>query len=416
MKLKNILNIILYTFIIVVPLVPVKTKISFIPISADTVFGGLAILLGIIYIIKCYIKDRSYLDILKSTHMKVLAVFIILFTVLSLASILYAQNKVIVVSEAIRFIEYALVFYIVLIVADNDFIRKGLAIFYVVMIVAALFGISQFIFDLSSFKDATSSMMLDRGRIYSTFENPNYWGAAINMVIFYPIICFIEKKGSRIYNLLVFALFFVNLILTETRGSWLGFFLGFTIIAIVRYRKMLLALPVLIGGALLVPGIRLRFLSIFDFASLGENTRVKIWRTGLEMLKDHPLLGVGNGNFYYRYYEYITVHKELYATRTLFTAHNSYIKMFAELGIIGGASFIMIYSSLTYLIIKAYRFGKRYKLATLSFIGFIASYLFQNFLNNLMFIPQLNVMVWIIAAMLYKGYYIENTKGVVNHE
>ncbi|MEG0370970.1 MAG: O-antigen ligase family protein [Clostridium sp.] len=416
MKLKNLLNIILYTFIIVVPLVPVKTKISFIPIAADTVFGGIAILLGAIYIINSYIKDKTYLDILKSPHMKFLGILIVLFTIMSFGSILYAQNKVVVVSEAIRFVEYVVIFYIVLIVADNDFIKKALMIFYFVMIVAALFGIVQFVFNLSDFKDAGSNMLLGRGRVYSTFENPNYWGAAINMVIFYPIICFIEKKGSRIYNGLVFLLFFINLIITSTRGSWLGFIIGILIISIMRYRKMLLAIPLLIASALIIPGIRGRFLSIFDFSHLADNTRVKIWKTGIEMFKDHPYTGVGNGNFYYRYYEYITLHKELYATRTLFTAHNSYIKMFAELGIIGGALFTMIYASLTYLIIKAFRYTEKYKLVALAFLGFIGSYFFQNFLNNLMFIPQLNVLVWIITAMLYKGYYIENTKGVVNHE
>lgn len=410
MKLKNILNIILYTFIIVVPLVPVKTKISFIPIAADTVFGGLAILLGIIYIIYNYIKDKSSLDIMKTTNMKIISIFVVLFAILSMASILYAENKVAVVTETIRFIEYIAIFYIILIVADNDFIKKALSIFYVVMIIASLFGVVQFIFDLSSFKDDGIYLPFGKGRIYSTFENPNYWGAAINMVIFYPLIRFIENKGSRIYNALVFLLFLFNLIFTSTRGSWLGFGLGILVISMVKYRKLLIAIPALVVFALIDPLTRSRFLSIFD-----GNIRIKLWKTGIEMFKEHPVVGVGNGNFLYRYREYITKYPELYAGRTIFTTHNSYIKMFAELGAIGGVLFIMIYTSLAYITFKVYRFTKEYRIASLAFMGFWASYLFQNFLNNLMFIPQLNVLVWIITAMLYKGYYIENKKGVVNH-
>ncbi len=415
MKFKNFLNIILYTFIIVVPLVPVKTKISFIPIAADTVFGGIAILLGIIYIFYNYRKDKTYLNILKSNHMKLLGVLAVLFTLLSFGSILYAQNKVAVISEAIRFVEYIAIFYIILIVSDSDFIKKGLCIFYLVMIVASLFGVVQFVFNLSSFIDDGVSMPFGRGRIYSTFENPNYFGAAINMVIFYPLICFIEKKGNRITNALVFMLFLFNLIFTSTRGAWLGFLIGVFIIAILRYRKVLLLIPIMLATIFVVPSTRARFLSIFDFSHLNDNVRVKIWKTGIEMFKDYPLLGVGNGNFLTRYREYISKYHDLYAGRTIFTTHNSYIKMFAELGAIGGALFIMIYASLTYITFKVYKYGQKYKLVALSFLGFWAAYLFQNFLNNLMFIPQLNVLVWIITAMLYKGYYIENKKGVVNH-
>lgn len=415
MKLKNFLNIILYTFIIVVPLVPVKTKISFIPIAADTVFGGIAILLGLVYIISSYIKDRSYLDILKSNSMKIIAVLIIIFSLVSIGSVLYAQNKVAVITETIRFLEYILIFYIILIVSDNNFIKRALIIFYLVMIVAALFGVVQFIFNLSAFVDEGVKMPFGRGRIYSTFENPNYWGAAVNLVIFYPLICFIEKRGSRLYNGLVFLLFLFNLIFTSTRGSWLGFGIGLFVISIIRYRKMLLAIPVLLAAVFILPATRARFLSIFDIHNVTDGTRMKLWKTGLEMFKDNPVLGVGNGNYLYRYRDYISEYHDLYAGRTIFTTHNSYIKMFAELGSIGGVLFITIYASLTYITCMVYRFTKRYKLVSLAFIGFWCAYLFQNFLNNLMFIPQLNVLVWIIAAMLYKGYYIENKKGVVNH-
>lgn len=416
MRIKNFLNIILYTFIIVVPLVPVKVKVSFIPVAADTVFGGIAILLGIICIVVNYFKDKSYLDILKSNHMKIIGFLILIFAFISIGSVLYAQNKSAVISEAIRFIEYALIFYIILIVADKDFIKKALIIFYIVMIISALFGAVQFIFNLSSFFDDGVNQPFGRGRIYSTFENPNYFGAAMNIVIFYPLICFIEKKGSRIYNAIIFLLFLFNLVFTSTRGAWLGFALGVLVISVIRYRKMLLGVPVFLAGIFIIPSTRARFLSIFDASNVTDGTRVKIWKTGIEMFKDHPILGIGNGNFIHRYREYILKHNELNAGRTVFTTHNSYLKMFAELGAIGGVLFLMIYASLTYMTFKVYKFTKRYKLASLAFIGFWAAYLFQNFLNNLMFIPQLNVLVWIITAMLYKGYYIENMEGELSHE
>lgn len=416
MKTRSLLNVALYAFLIIVPLVPVKIKISFLPIAADTLFGGIVILIGLTYIITNCRKDKSFFNVLKTKPIKLITIFILGFVVMSAASIIYAQNKTLVITEIVRFIEYILIFYIVILSCDEGFIRKGFVLFYLTMIVSALFGVFQFTFDLSPFFDDGVQQPFGRGRIYSTFENPNYFAAAINMVIFYPLICFIENKGSRIVNGAVFMLFLFNLVFTSTRGAWLGFGLGLLIIAVVRYRKLLLSIPILLIGVVTLPITRNRFLSILDPSNITDGTRVKIWKTALKMFEENPILGVGNGNFIHRYDEYVTKYEYLYAGRTLFTTHNSYLKMFAELGVIGGVLFVLIYTSLTYITFKLYSFTKKYKLVALAFIGFFAAYLFQNFLNNLMFIPQLNVLVWIITAMLYKGYYIENMKGELSHE
>jgi O-antigen ligase len=127
------------------------------------------------------------------------------------------------------------------------------------------------------------------------------------------------------------------------------------------------------------------------------------------MFKDHVWTGVGNGNYLEHYYEYVLKHKEeLDLSKTQFTVHNSYIKMLAELGILGGLSFIGVYFSLAGLVIKVYRKSSGpLKTLSLAFLGFWGAYLFHNFFNNLMFIPQLNVFVWIFTAGLYKYYLLE---------
>jgi cell division protein FtsW (lipid II flippase) len=83
--------------------------------------------------------------------------------------------------------------------------------------------------------------------------------------------------------------------------------------------------------------------------------------------------------------------------------------MFAELGIFGGLGFMAIYLMLAGFAIKVYRNSKgTLKILSLALIGFWGAYLFQNFFNNLMFIPQLNVFVWIVSAALYKYYILDN--------
>lgn len=404
MKLKNYFNILIFAFLLAVPILPVKAKLGFIPLSADFIIGGFAILIGLIDIICNYKKDKSKFLILKDKKVQVLTLLILLFVLFSLGSILYAKNKVAVISEAMRFFEYILLFYMILINADGRFIKRGLVLFYISMLIAAAYGIFQFVFDLSSI-DVGS--YVNRGRIYATFENPNYWGAAVNMVIFYPLINFIESKGNRRkLDILIFIMFFANLILSFTRGSWLAFAFGLLFLAIIRYRKWLISLPFVGLAAMLVPFIRDRLLSILLFkdTTLG---RIKLWKTGWYMFKDHFLLGVGNGNFLTRYPEYIKKHPLLTVYKEQASVHNSYLKMLAELGIIGGIIFTSVYGMLFYMVLSLINKTKKYKVAVLAIASFWVTYLFQNLLNNLMFIPQLNVLAWIVTAMLFKGVYIE---------
>lgn len=412
MKLKNYFNILVYSFLLIVPLIPLKAKILFFPLSADFIIGGFAILVGLIDLIANHKRDAEKLSILKDRKVRVLTILIVVFMLMSIFSITYAASKTAVISEAMRFMEYVILFYLILINADTEFVNRGMMLFYISMLVSAAYGIFQFTFNLSSFEVGS---YINRGRVYATFDNPNYWGAAVNLIIFFPLISFIENKEDRkSYNIVIFIALLANLILSFTRGSWLGFALGLLFLAVIRYRKWLLGLPFIAVISMLIPFIRDRLLSILQFqdTTLG---RIKLWKTGWYMFKDHFWFGVGNGNFLTYYPEYIKKHPTLTVYKNQATVHNSYLKMLAELGIFGGLIFTGIYGMMFYMIYSLLKKTKKYKVHVLAFLGFWIAYLFQNLLNNLMFIPQLNVFVWIITAILYKGVYLENQEEKNEH-
>jgi O-antigen ligase len=61
--------------------------------------------------------------------------------------------------------------------------------------------------------------------------------------------------------------------------------------------------------------------------------RIQLWREALGLLREYPLLGVGQG---------------MMPEYTRLVAHNSYVHAFAELGLIGGSCFV----SIVYLVIS----------------------------------------------------------------
>ena len=69
-----------------------------------------------------------------------------------------------------------------------------------------------------------------------------------------------------------------------------------------------------------------------------DNTgRLAVWKRGMSYAADHPLLGVGAGNFE------IAEGASLSGERGKWSApHNAYIQAFADLGIVGGVLFLSL--------------------------------------------------------------------------
>ncbi len=71
-----------------------------------------------------------------------------------------------------------------------------------------------------------------------------------------------------------------------------------------------------------------RVKSIIDFGETSNSLRVEIWKASLESIKNHPLLGVGIGNFP------VVLQQNVFLARAGSSAHNIYLHIAAEMGIL----------------------------------------------------------------------------------
>ena len=89
-------------------------------------------------------------------------------------------------------------------------------------------------------------------------------------------------------------------------------------------------------GALDVRGI---YLTAQNFSNV---ERLAHWQVAFDMMRDHPWLGVGFGN-YGTYYEQ---YRLLYWTNALGHAHNYYLNIFAETGVIGFVTYLALWATI----------------------------------------------------------------------
>lgn len=143
------------------------------------------------------------------------------------------------------------------------------------------------------------------------------------MVCLVPLL-FISWRPKNFFNNLVFVLLPVcillfGIFLTHSRGS----LVALTTMAIVIGRRRIGTIPAaLLAGCLFASAMAFHFTGDRDISASAGEDRTSLWGQGMQVLKDHPVFGVGYGDLW----EY---------TDGNLTAHNSVIVCASETGIFG---------------------------------------------------------------------------------
>lgn len=164
--------------------------------------------------------------------------------------------------------------------------------------------------------------------------------------------------------------------------------------------RVIMAFILLAPIALFLPQVSTR---LHDIGNVSQNmSRIRLWQTALKMIKDHPLLGVGNGNFVSYYDQYIAKYPELaWEDWKRYPVHNSYLKVQSELGLAGSISLTGILISAWLTVRKAAKhvsdpFVKSF---CIGFLASIPAFYFMNFSDNLLFVPKVTAYFWLMLAV-----------------
>ena len=132
------------------------------------------------------------------------------------------------------------------------------------------------------------------------------------------------------------------LAMTYARGAFLTIVVILAGYGILRDKRILLAVIVVIAGILLLDPVLLeRMKTAFSVADTSSEMRIAMWESTVQMIMDHPVLGIGWGAYWMVYPLYDTYIVD--GSVTLVHAHNIYLNYPAEIGILGGAAFFVYF-------------------------------------------------------------------------
>lgn len=180
------------------------------------------------------------------------------------------------------------------------------------------------------------------------------------LCIFLPLLLieFFERKLlGKYYWLagLAFCICCAGLVFNATRGAWLAVTVVCTALLLYymfKSKRNLATSIIFIAliSAVLVnnPKFMHRLDTIDDFNKYQSNTeRILIWQSAWNMFKDHPVFGVGLGQYTENYQQkYISPQAK---EPNLTHAHNNFMQMLAENGIVGFIGFVIMFG---YIIFK----------------------------------------------------------------
>lgn len=228
------------------------------------------------------------------------------------------------------------------------------------VLVSSLYGILQRLQGLEvniAYVDANLNEDMP-SRVFSFYDNPNTFAEVLIMLL--PLVLALilcsKRSISRAAACGVFAVGLAALGMTYSRASWVGG--AFALVVLVFFWKPKLLPLLIVAGCLAMPllpsSVLNRLLTITNMSDTTTSSRFPLYEAAVRLIGRSPLVGAGLGidavqDYIKRYY--------LYKGAAPFVhAHNIYLELWIEAGLLGIVSFI---AAMLWNIKRAFRTARR---------------------------------------------------------
>ncbi|NOY71924.1 MAG: O-antigen ligase family protein [Gammaproteobacteria bacterium] len=291
-----------------------------------------------------------------------------------------------ILDTSIEILKLALIYFMIVTIIDSEKKFKiACWTLVVLMTVVAAMGILQFYgIDITGYGMLWAS---DRQawqiRGAGNFDNPNDLAYSVALMLPFALMLALKSKIlGKILGVTLLAIAIYCIFLTQSRGGLLAMTLSVAaFIYFITEGAKLKRFYLIVGG---IGVITVFFIKTGgyrdDESAMG---RVEAWVAGWDMLKSHPLFGVGKDQF-------LEYHSK--------DAHNSFVRAGAEIGIVGLYAWIgLLYFSYQSLLYTSFQKGmEKFKLYGIANLAFIFSFISASLLSSRTY----NIIFMFIVALI----------------
>jgi len=355
----NAIEISIIALVILVPIAFYPRSITvFLP--AKEAVSSVLVLLALMFWFLKMISREEIKFISKPLNFPLLS-----FMAICLLSLIWSNSFFVSLIELPLFLAGPLLYFVIINNINDE--RQINRILDISLLIGALFGI----YGILQYKGIDFSFWarnIGRQQVFGLFGNVNYFAEYLIVPLPIAVSLFFASKNKMKKLLLLIGILAMasSLILTFTRGSYLAFgsalivmfflFLASRDINFIKNNKKIFIIIILavimITSLFFIPtplnksGTAIsKIKSRISITQLTQDfsikRRIATWKFTVLMIKDHPLLGSGIGTYKYNTLKYQAEffaqgeNRSLYPYGFADKAHNEYLQLWAELGIIG---------------------------------------------------------------------------------
>ncbi|MCF8366121.1 MAG: O-antigen ligase family protein [Bacteroidales bacterium] len=308
--------------------------------------------------------------------------------------------------------------------------------------IAALIALSIGFYDLAA-NSAFSKAILDNGQpafyaIKGLMGHKNQYAISLMLMLPFTVYGIVKYHGFKKYlTLITTLLLFFMIVLLRTRSVWVGTTGGIitAMIFVFTFRKnfgidrhrfikiLLISIAAIsIFTTIILTSEKNKPYSIpslvnniSDPKSATNINRLKIWGVTMDMISDHPTLGVGSGNWKIQCPTYFGDTHFDKDVQNWLRPHNDYLWVWSEKGILGLIAFLWIFFkaiTFSYRAIIDNATSSKHKLLSLFLLSAMISYLLVSFFSFQLERINHQVYLAIILAFIITIYKTNNEINV----
>lgn len=318
-----------------------------------------------------------------------------------------------------KFVKHAALYYwLADIVSTNARLRRALAGVLVGLGIMLVDSVWQRLTGWDLFYHRPLQLLLDSApRIIATYHHANDLATYLTSV--FPLVVVLSLSGParrRLAGLGVALAMMVIMVLTFSRPGVLAFACALIFLGLVlkHWKPWALCALLALGAVLATPAVARTWAkqqaSLLDI--LTEPERQMYWRTARNMIAAHPIVGIGSNTFTQQYPRYRGPDDQFAEAGPY--AHNQYLHMAAEQGVVGlgiFAAFLIVIFGLRRRLSPA---RVRTSFPSLMVDGLQAAlvgYLVLGCLESSLFYARAGTMFWWIVGLLTAAWQLARIRG-----
>ncbi len=231
-------------------------------------------------------------------------------------------------------------------------------------------------------------------RLRAFYLSANHLAMFLSPVLILSLYLYSVFK-KRVYKIILFFihcfLFFI-VYLTYSYGAFLGIFCALLYILIRKKDKKIILiffLLVVFGLILQIPSQK--FQGFLDFSYPSLKSRLVIWQSAWEIIKDRPLIGVGPGMFQEYYLDY-QIKSGPYPEWAVPQPHNLFLAFWLQTGLFGLIGFV-------WLLIYFFKKTDPRRILGSVLIAVMLCILIHGLVDTTYWKNDLSVIFWLIVAL-----------------